>query len=42
MRHVLVHDYFEIDLDSVWNTVTIDIPLLVAELEQIVPPEADS
>ncbi len=42
MRNILIHGYFEIDLDQVWKAVVEDLPLLVAELEQIVPPEADS
>jgi uncharacterized protein with HEPN domain len=28
MRNILVHDYFAIDLDAVWNTVQRDIPSL--------------
>ncbi len=33
MRHVIVHDYFRIDLDVVWDTARNDIPRLVAALE---------
>ena len=39
MRHHLVHDYFEIDLDKVWETVHKDLPPLIAQLEPLVPPE---
>jgi uncharacterized protein with HEPN domain len=39
MRHRLVHGYFEIDLDKVWDTVRNDIPSLIAKLEPLVPPE---
>ncbi len=28
MRHVLVHDYFDIDLDIVWQVVSHDLPAL--------------
>ena len=35
MRHVLVHDYFGIDLDEVWNVVQHDIPQLRATVERI-------
>jgi uncharacterized protein with HEPN domain len=28
MRHVMVHEYFEIDLDIVWEVVTKDLPSL--------------
>jgi len=39
MRHRLVHGYFEVDLDKVWDTVREDLPPLIASLEMIVPPE---
>lgn len=38
MRHKVVHDYFEIDLDIVWQAATSDIPELLTELEKFVPP----
>lgn len=38
MRNHLIHVYFEIDLDILWDTVVKDIPPLVKELEKIVPP----
>jgi uncharacterized protein with HEPN domain len=38
MRNVMVHEYDEIDLTIVWDTVHEDLPRLVAELEKIVPP----
>lgn len=28
MRHVLVHDYFEVDWNAVYNTATRDVPAL--------------
>lgn len=37
MRHKVVHDYFEIDLEIVWKTATRDLPPLIAALEKIVP-----
>ncbi|HUS91521.1 MAG TPA: HepT-like ribonuclease domain-containing protein [Phycisphaerae bacterium] len=33
MRHRLVHGYFDINLDIVWQTLTEDLPPLVATLE---------
>lgn len=33
-RDKAVHDYFEMDLDVVWNTIITDIPLLKLELEK--------
>lgn len=39
MRHRVVHDYLEVDLEIVWKVVTGDLPALIGALEQIVPPE---
>lgn len=36
MRNRLIHAYFDIDLDLVWDTVTDDLPPLIAALEKIV------
>jgi uncharacterized protein with HEPN domain len=36
MRNRLIHAYFDINLDSVWDTVVDDLPPLVAALENIV------
>lgn len=37
MRNRLIHAYFDVDLDRVWDTIEHDLPPLVAELERIVP-----
>lgn len=42
MRNRLVHIYFDINLDRVWETITDDLPPLVAALEKIVPPEDEN
>lgn len=39
MRNRLIHGYFEIDLDRIWNTVQSNLPPLVEMLAGIVPPE---
>jgi len=39
MRNRLIHGYFDIDLDRVWDTVTTSVPDLISALEQIGPPE---
>lgn len=39
MRNRLVHAYFDVDLDQVWKTVKNDLPLLIAELDQLLPDE---
>ena len=39
IRNRLIHAYFDINLDRVWDTVTEDLPPLIAALEKIIPPE---
>ena len=40
MRNRLVHGYDTIDHDALWDTLTDDLPALIAQLEAIVPPAA--
>ena len=44
MRNILIHDYDDVDLDVVWETVQRDIPPLVTRLEAYLtehpPPES--
>lgn len=35
MRHVLVHQYFGIDIATVWRTATDDLPTLEASVRAI-------
>lgn len=35
MRDRIVHGYFDINLDIVWETVTHDLPPLITELERL-------
>jgi len=36
MRNRLVHHaYFDIDLSLLWTTVTVDLPMLIRQLQQI-------
>jgi len=37
MRDRLIHGYFDVNLDVVWETVTEDLLPLVAKLEKILP-----
>lgn len=41
MRNRLIHAYFDVDLDIVWETVKRDIPLLISHLETIIAEETD-
>jgi uncharacterized protein with HEPN domain len=37
LRNRLIHGYFDINLDIVWDTVLEDLPPLVADIEKINP-----
>ncbi len=41
MRNRLIHAYFSINLDIVWQTVQEDLPGLIIKLERIVSPESN-
>jgi uncharacterized protein with HEPN domain len=44
MRNILIHDYDDVDLDIVWETVQRDLPPLIARLEHYLaqnpPPQS--
>ncbi len=42
MRNRLIHEYFSIDAEKVWDTVQNDIPVLIKLVEPLVPPEEES
>jgi uncharacterized protein with HEPN domain len=33
MRNILIHDYDDVDLDVVWDTIQRDVPPLIARVE---------
>lgn len=39
MRHVLVHNYWYVEMDEVWNTAQHDMPTLIAQLQQLIDQE---
>ena len=39
LRNRLIHKYFRIDFDAVWNTVHKDLPQLIEIIEPLVPKE---
>lgn len=41
MRNRLIHAYFEINYGVIWDTATINIPALVAQLEVALEDETD-
>jgi len=40
MRDVLIHNYFGVDYDVVWNTICTDIPELHFQLQNIIEAES--
>ena len=34
-RHILIHEYFQIDRDLLWHTVTVSLPELVPALDRL-------
>ncbi|MHB1686997.1 MAG: HepT-like ribonuclease domain-containing protein [Ignavibacteriaceae bacterium] len=36
LRNIIVHEYFGIDLEEIWNTVIIDIPKLKIQVLKII------
>ena len=39
MRYRLVHEYFRIDLERVWDTIQADVPELIRLIEPLVPAD---
>jgi uncharacterized protein with HEPN domain len=39
MRHRIVHDYLNVQIDVVWDAVQRDIPALIAALLKIIPAD---
>jgi uncharacterized protein with HEPN domain len=38
LRHRIVHEYFRLDLDIIWEIVQRDVPALVRLIEPLAPP----
>jgi uncharacterized protein with HEPN domain len=41
MRNRLIHEYFRIEIELLWDAVQRDIPELIDQLESLVPPNTD-
>ncbi len=41
MRHRLIHEYFRVELKTVWDTTQNDLPGLVEKLKAIIPPDEE-
>lgn len=35
MRNAVIHEYFRIDVETIWQTIQLDLPLLKAALQRI-------
>jgi len=35
MRNVLIHEYFGVDVEVIWKTVTEDLPILKRQLDEV-------
>ena len=35
MRNILIHEYFAVDLELVWDTVNEDLPVLKRQIEEL-------
>jgi uncharacterized protein with HEPN domain len=35
MRNMVIHEYFQVDLEIVWQTTQLDLPTLKSSLQQI-------
>lgn len=39
MRHILVHNYWRVEMDTVWDTAKSDIPTLIPRLDKLIEIE---
>jgi uncharacterized protein with HEPN domain len=37
-RNFIAHQYDDVNLEQLWSVVTLDIPILIAQLEPLIPP----
>jgi uncharacterized protein with HEPN domain len=42
MRNRLIHVYFDIDLERVWDTITDDLPPLIIAVEEVIDRESNT
>jgi uncharacterized protein with HEPN domain len=42
MRNRLIHEYFDISYDIVWETIRQNIPALIMQLEPLIPPPSEA
>ncbi len=37
MRNILIHEYFDVDLDIAWDTLNKDLPELKKQIKRLLP-----
>ncbi len=42
MRNRVVHEYFNIDLGIVWDTIRVDIPKLIRQVKPLIPEDEET
>lgn len=38
LRNILIHEYGEVNLEQLWDTIHRDLPDLISRIEPLVPP----
>ncbi|NJP09743.1 MAG: DUF86 domain-containing protein [Leptolyngbyaceae cyanobacterium RU_5_1] len=41
MRNVVAHEYFQVELEIVWDSIQNDLPLLIPQLQELLNQEAE-
>lgn len=41
MRHVLVHDYYQIDIDELWDVIKEDLKVLKPQIEEYIKEQSE-
>ena len=39
LRNRLIHEYFRVEYDAVWDTIQKDLPALIKKIEPLIPKE---
>jgi uncharacterized protein with HEPN domain len=39
MRNIVAHEYFQIDIETIWETIQQDLPLLIPQLQTLLNAE---
>jgi uncharacterized protein with HEPN domain len=42
MRNIVAHEYFQVDLEAIWETIQQDLPLLIPQLQALLNSETQN